>query len=58
MWYGGVVVRALDLRLRRSRVRFAASRFQVTTLGKLFTHICPLDTGQAAVMSDALLLGR
>ena len=32
------MVRALDLGLRRSRVRLPASRFQVTTLGKLFTH--------------------
>ena len=34
------MVRALDLRLRRSRVRLPASRFQLTTLGKLFTLIC------------------
>ena len=33
-----VMVRALDLRLRRSRVRLPVSRFQLTTLGKLFTH--------------------
>jgi len=38
VWSGGVVVRALDLRLRRSCVRLSALRFQVTTLGKLFTH--------------------
>jgi len=36
---GGVIVRAVDLRFRRSRVRLRALRFQVTTLGKLFTHI-------------------
>ena len=53
---GLVVVRALDLRLRRSRVRLPASRFQVTTLGKLFTHTCLchqavyFGTGQGAVM--------
>jgi len=39
MWSDGVVVRALDLRLRGSQVRLPASRFQVTTLGKLFTHM-------------------
>jgi len=39
-WPGGVVVAALDLRLKRSRVRISASRFQATTLGKLFTHVC------------------
>jgi len=38
LWPGGVVVRAFDLRLRRSWVRFPALRFHVTTLGKLFTH--------------------
>ena len=32
------MVRAFDLRLKRSRVRSPASRFQVTVLGKLFTH--------------------
>ena len=54
---GGVKVRALDLRLRRSRVWLAALRFQLTTLGKLFTHMCfrhqavYFGTGQAAVMS-------
>ena len=32
------MVMALDLRHRRLRVRLPASRFQVTTLGKLFTH--------------------
>jgi len=50
------VVRALDLRHRMSRVRVSASRFQVTTLGKLFTHVClchravQFGTGQRAVM--------
>jgi len=38
VWPGGVLVRALDLRLRRSLVRLPVLRFQVTTLGKLFTH--------------------
>jgi len=38
VWPGGVVVKALDLRLRRSRDRLPTSRFQVTTLGQLFTH--------------------
>jgi len=41
VWPGGIVVRLLDLRLRKSQVRLLASRFQVTTLGKLFTHTCP-----------------
>jgi len=34
-----LVVRALDLHLRRLRVRLPAMCFQVTTLGKLFTHV-------------------
>ena len=52
----GVVARALDLRLGRSRVRFPASRSQLTTLGKLFTHTClchqavQFGIGQGAVM--------
>ena len=52
----GMVVRALDLRLRRSWVRLPASRFQVTTLGKLFTHMrhfhqaVYFGTSQGAVM--------
>ena len=37
---GSVVVRALDLRLRMSRFDSRPFRFQVTTLGKLFTHVC------------------
>ena len=40
VWPGGVMVMALDLRHRRSRVRLPALRFQVTTLGKLFTRVC------------------
>jgi len=53
---GGVVVKALDLRHRRSRVRLPALHFQVTTLGKLFTHMClchqavKFRTGQGTVM--------
>jgi len=39
VWPGGVLVRALDLRLRRSLVRLPVLRFQITTLGKLFTHV-------------------
>jgi len=39
-WPIDAVVRALDLRPRRSWVRLLASCFQVTTLGKLFTHMC------------------
>ena len=52
----GVVVRELDLRLKRSLVRLTASRFQITTLGKLFTDMCLchqavyFGTGQGAVM--------
>ena len=40
VWPGDVVVRALDLRLRRSLVRVPTLRFQVTTLDKLFAHKC------------------
>ena len=40
LWHGGAVAGALDLQLRRLRVRLSASCFQVTTLGKLFTHTC------------------
>jgi len=37
----GVVVRALDLRLKRSQVQLLdALHFQIATLGKLFTHMC------------------
>jgi len=39
LWPAGVVVRALDLRLRRSWGQLPALRFQGTTLGKLFTHV-------------------
>ena len=38
-WPAGVIVSALDLRLWRSRVQLPALHFQVTTLGKLFTHM-------------------
>jgi len=50
------VVRALDLRLRRSRVRLRASRFQVTAVEKLLTHVCrchqavQFGTGEGTVM--------
>ena len=44
VWPGGIVVTALNLRLQRSRVRLAASHFQVATLGKLFTRV-PLSPG-------------
>jgi len=37
LWPGGVVVRALDLRLWRLRVWLLSLRSHVTTLGKLFT---------------------
>ena len=45
-WPIDAVVRALDLRPRRSWVRLLASCFQVTTLGKLFTHTCASVTKQ------------
>jgi len=48
------------MQIRRARVRSPASRFQATTLGKLFTHMCLChqavyapnlhSTGQGAVM--------
>ena len=40
------MVRAMDLRLKRSRVQYLALRFQVTTLGKLFIHTCASVTKQ------------
>jgi len=40
VWPGGVMVRALDLRLKGRRFDPRPFRFQVTTLGKLFTHKC------------------
>jgi len=44
VWPGGVLVRALNLRLRRSRVRVPAvpliSGIGLTTLRKLFAHMC------------------
>ena len=51
-----VVCGLLDLRHQRSRVRLPTSRFQLPTLGKLFTHTCLchqavyFGTGQGAVM--------
>jgi len=36
---GGLVVTQLDMQLQRSWVRLLSSHFQVTTLGKLFTHV-------------------
>ena len=61
--YSGVVVTALDLRLRMSRVRLPALRFQVTTLGKLFTHMCLCHQTRPIIWyrssaGDALRLGR
>ena len=41
MWPDGIMVKVLDLRLQRSRVRFPVvplSGNKLTTLGKLFTH--------------------
>ena len=46
MWPGGVMARALDLRLKRSPFESRPFRFQVTTLGKLFTHTCASVTKQ------------
>ena len=60
-WSGGVMVRSLDLRLRMSRVRLPALRFQLTTLGKLFTHV-PVSPSsiiwQRSSSGDALRLGE
>ena len=49
------MVRASALRLKRSRVRSSVVSLQVTTLGKLFAHMClssssKFGTGKAAVM--------
>ena len=61
VWSCDVMVRALDVQLRRSRVRLPALRFQVTTLGKLFTHVL-LSTGSLiryrSRSGDALRLGK
>jgi len=40
-WSGGVIglVRTLDSRLKGSQFDSRLFRFQVTTLGKLFTHV-------------------
>jgi len=57
VWPDGVMVRELDSsNLQRLLVRLQASRFQVTALGKLFTHMCLchqavlFGTGQGVVM--------
>jgi len=36
----GWMARALDMRLKRTRVQVPVLRFRATTLGKLFTHAC------------------
>ena len=49
---GSVMVRASDLRLKSSRIQFRPFRFQVTTLGKLFTYVCLCHQAvQGAAMS-------
>ena len=40
VWPGGVMLRALDVRLKGRRFDFRPSRCQITTMGKLFTHLC------------------
>jgi len=40
VWCGVVMVMALDLRSRGHWLDFQTFYFRVTTLGKLFTHIC------------------
>ena len=50
MSYNG---KGVGLATERSRVRLPASRFNVTTLGKLFTRLSPnskFGTGQGTVM--------
>ena len=60
MWPGGVVVRALDVRLRRSRVRFPAVPLSGNNLGQV-VHV-PLSTSSIIWYrsrgGDALRLGR
>ena len=62
MWPGGVVVRALDLRLKRSRVRISAVPLSGNNLGQVVhTHVPPSPSSTISYRSrggDALRLGR
>ena len=55
-WLGGVMVAASDLRSTGRGFDSQPFRYQVATLGKLFTHMClcqqavQFGTGQTAVM--------
>jgi len=40
VWPGGVIVRALVCDSRGREFNLRPLRWQVTTLGKLFTHMC------------------
>jgi len=59
---GGVMVMTLDSRLKRSLFDSRPFGFQVTTLGKLFTHNVPLSpisvNWYRSEVDDALWLGR
>ena len=62
MWLGGRVVRTLDLRSHRSRVRILASPLSSATLGKLFNTHVPLSPSSIIwyqpMGGDALRLGN
>jgi len=62
VWPGGVVVRALDLRLKRSRVRISAVPLSGNNLGQVVhTHVPPSPSSTISYRSrggDALRLGR
>ena len=46
MWPGGAMVRALDLRLKRSRVRISAVPLSGNNLGHSCSHTCASVTKQ------------
>ena len=59
VWPGGLMVRALDALLKGRGFNSRPFRFQVTTLGKLFTHV-PLSPSSINwhCGGDAMRLGR
>jgi len=59
-WPGGVglVVRALDLRLKRSRVRISAVPLSVNNTGQVVRTRMPLSPSSIIWGGDALRLGR
>ena len=62
MWPGGVVVRALDLRLKRSRVRISAVPLSGNNLGQVVHNRVPLSSSSMLWYrsrgGDILRLGR